>query len=504
MKFLMYDMAREQSWVGSYWQRIFPDIRNLGYTDLGLYIEQRYHFRSIPQHRPYGGVTPAQADEARRLCKKFGVRLSWFTNTLGHCDQLLANESLRHLAEDPAHPYQLCPSHPDTRPLVLNILREFAAINPSPILHIGGDEATQWNMDDICRRRKMTGAEFYLDHYRWVIRETKKLGKRPAMWGDMLLHHPDIAREIDRDVLIFDWHYDSGSADSIQFFHKLGFEVIPTTASNEYFSTFLPFHQVEQGIRPFMTEARELGCAGMCMSCWEMTKGAVFENQWKRLAAGTAIYEDKPLGNFGKTFFGSAHADESRLRPLLDESSLDKIHPCLGYAVFRKTFFADTPWPIYHLFGQKDAQHGMTQIMNRVRRARPIVASIRRAATRRKKSLRFLDLPLDLFEVAHHRIQTLRLMREVTGRIHPHRLPSARGAHLLKDLVRALKHHIEKSEALHQRFAEFNETQGGSIYDVLRLRRHIQMLTTVMGYVRYHAGAYAKGVPVPRHELWYV
>ncbi len=84
MKILMYDLAREQSWVSEYWRRILPDIRGLGYTDLALYVEQRYHFRSLPQHRPGGGITPAQTAEAGRLCKKFGLRLHWFTNTLGH------------------------------------------------------------------------------------------------------------------------------------------------------------------------------------------------------------------------------------------------------------------------------------------------------------------------------------------------------------------------------------------------------------------------------------
>lgn len=504
MKWLMYDLAREHSWVGTFWQRILPDIRALGYTDLGLYIEHRYHFRSIPLHRPYGGITPAQADEARRLCKKIGLRLSWFTNTLGHCERLLSNEAFRHLAEDPCNPYQLCPSHPETRPLLRNILSELAAVNPGPIIHLGGDETQQWNLDERCRRRKMTGAELYLDHFRWVIRETKKLGKRPAMWGDMLLHYREIASEIDRDVLIFDWHYDSGSAETIRFFHKHGFEVIPVTAANEYTSDFFPFDQIEKGIRPFMTEARELGCAGMCMSHWEMTKGALFENHWDRLAAATAIYEERPLGNFSGKFFGSAKADQSRLRPLLDEQTLSRVHPCFSLAQFRTAFLADSPYQIYHVFGQADGRRGMARIQERVRRARPIVASMRRAATRRRESLRFLDLPLDLFEAAYDRIQTLRLMREITGRIHPQRLPSALGTRLLKGLVRALELHIEKSEALHKRFAELHRTRGGSVYDVMQIRRHIQALTTVKGYVAYHAGAYAKGIPVPRHELWYV
>src|SRR6185295_18215392 len=108
-----------------------------------------------------------------------------------------------------------CPSHPHTRPLLKKILAEFAAINPSPVLHIGGDEPWILNSDERCRRRGLSKAELYIDHYRWVIRETKRLGKRPAMWGDILIKYPHLLSEIDRDVLIYDWHYETGSADSI-------------------------------------------------------------------------------------------------------------------------------------------------------------------------------------------------------------------------------------------------------------------------------------------------
>src|ERR1043166_2889815 len=192
MKILMYDLAREQSWCADYWKRILPDLCSLGYTDIALYVEQRYHFRSIPQHRPLGGITPAQAEEARRLCRKHGLQLHWFTNTLGHCDGFLANEQFRYLAEEIGEDTQICPSHPDTRPLLRNMLRELAAINPSPILHVGGDEAWALNKCPRCQKRRLSNAEMYLDHYRWIIREVKRLGKRPAMWGDMLLKHPDI------------------------------------------------------------------------------------------------------------------------------------------------------------------------------------------------------------------------------------------------------------------------------------------------------------------------
>jgi hypothetical protein len=505
MNILMYDLAREQSWVTDYWRRILPDIRERGYTDLALYVEQRYHFRSIPQHRPIGGITPAQAHEAGRLCKRFGLRLQWFTNTLGHCDGWLANERFRYLAEDIGEGSQVCPSHPDTRPLLRRMLAEFAAVNPGPILHVGGDEAWALNTCPRCRRRRLSDAELYLDHFRWVIRETKRLGKRPAMWGDMLLKYPKIIPELDRDVLIFDWHYESGSAETIRQFQRHGFEVIPTTATNEYWVAFFPFDQTERAIEPLMRDARELGCPGICQSAWEMTKGALFENQWERIASAPAAFAGRRLRAFPRRFFGSARADESRLRPLLHDDELAKLHPSFRGPHLRRAFFGtDSAYFFHHLHGQPDSRPAWRRLRARLDRARKIARAVQRAGKRRRFSLEHLDLPIEVFTVMCDRIETLAGIRAAVDRLYPHRLPAARGTKLLEASVRRLSRHIALCERLAARFDRIAITRGGSQMDALRLRRQIQQLKTLRGYIRHHAGNYADGVPVPTHELWYV
>ncbi len=505
MKILMYDLAREQSWVTDYWQRILPDIRDLGYTDLALYVEQRYHFRSIPQHRPLGGIIPAQAADARRLCRKFGLQLHWFTNTLGHCDGLIANEQFRYLAEDVGEGSQLCPSHPDTRPLLRKMLAELAAINPSPILHVGGDETWALNSCPRCKKRRLSDADLYLDHFRWVIREIKRLRKRPAMWGDMLLKYPGILSEIDRDVLIFDWHYDSGSADSIRLFQKQGFDVIPTTGTNEYWYAFFPFDQTQNAIEPFMREAREFGCPGMCQSAWEMTKGALLDNQWERVASATALFEGRRLVEFYESFFGSTRTNQAHLGSLLHEDEIAKIHPTFRGPHLRRAFFGtDSAYLFYHLHAQPDTRTSWKRLNERVVRARVVADRMKRAARRRKFYLEHLDLPIHVYEIMYDRIETLVTIRAAVDRLFPHRMPPTSGTKLLEAVIRRLSRHIANCEKLAMRFDSIAATRGGSQMDALRLRRQAKALKTLRGYIEYHARTYARGTPVPSHELWYV
>jgi len=509
-----------------------------------MYVEQRFHFRSFPQHRPWGGITPAQAAETQRLCDKFGLKLQWATNVFGHCDGLLANEAFRHLAEDIGEGEQLCPSHPGTRPFLRTMLREFASMNRGKIWIIGGDEARALNRCPRCQKRKLNDADLYLDHMQWVIRETKRLGKRPVLAGDMLLKHPQIISGTDKDTIILDWHYDSGSRETIQLFQKHGFDVLATTSSNEFWRTLYPFDQVKTAIEPFMREARALGCMGICMSAWELTRGALMDNHWEHNAAAVAAYEGKgaecgsglsaatglrhskhtgrgaeaapTLGHPGKAvsfsrrefaarFYGSPRADYQRLKRFFDESYVRRLNPFLMSAHLRRQFGrTESGYLFYHTFAQSRLRGVLKQLAARIEPARKIVRDIQRSATSRRFYLEFLDLPLDLLEVMNDRIETLRFLREVADRLYPHRLPAAAGTRLLKAAVKRMEQHIARCEKLASRYDRLAATRGGSQLDAYRLRKQVGELRLVKGYVQYHARTYAKGVDVPSHELWYV
>jgi len=505
MKLFLYDFARDQSWCADYWRRVLPDLRQLGYDGVIFYIEQRYHFRSFPKHRPTGGFTPAQAKEARRMCERIGLKLYWETNVFGHCDGLLANEAFRHLAEDIGEGEQLCPSHPETRPFLRTLLREVAGLNPHKILFIAGDEARSLNRCPRCRKRRLSDAELYLDHMKWVIRETKRLGKRPAMAGDMLLKHPQIVPEIDKDTIIQDWNYDSGSPETIRFFQRRGFEVIPTTSSNEFWRTLYPFDQVKNAIEPYMRDARELKCMGICMTAWELNRGTLMDNHWEHNAAAVTIYQEKPFHDFAKRFYGSPRADYQRLKRFFDERYVRRLNPFLMSAHLRRQFGrTESGYLFYHTFGKGEMARAIRELAKRIPPARKVVGDIQRRATKRKFYLEFLDLPLDLLEVMHDRIETLTIVRKAADRLHPHRLPSAVGTRLLQNTVQRLARHIQRCEKLAARYDRLAATHGGSRLDAYRLRRQTGELRLLKQYVTYHAKTYANGIEVPSRELWYV
>ena len=67
MKILMYDLAREQSWVSEYWRRILPDIRDLGYKPGPLFTRI---FDALLQAR-WEGKLRTREEEIRFLTQSF-------------------------------------------------------------------------------------------------------------------------------------------------------------------------------------------------------------------------------------------------------------------------------------------------------------------------------------------------------------------------------------------------------------------------------------------------
>jgi len=512
----MYDLARSQHFVEAHWRRILPLLAELGYTDVGVYIETAVHLPEMPLHRPFGGLSYANAKLINRLCAENGLGVHWFTNTLGHCGILLRNDHFRHLAETEDVLFQLCPSHPETRGVLSTLIAGFAALDPGEWLHVGGDEAYHLNHCARCRARGMSRGELYQDHFAWVITEVKKYGKRAALWGDMILHHPEIADGIDRDTLIFDWQYQRGTAESIRFFQEHGFEVIPCTASVDY-AHFHPFPGiVDEGVAPFMRAARKTGAGHMCHAVWEMYHGAAWDNQWINVAAAPALF-DKDMflpAEFAAQFYGSVDADVMRLRELVDHAGIERVVRVRGgtgrSVDLRQEFLGQTnPLTVYYRYaggldGVQATPAELAAAGARNERARSVATEIQQAARRRQECLRFLTLPYDIFKAICDRVAVLCRVRDTSVRLHPHSLPDDAGTKLLAATADDLREHIAFCHGLVELLQCAADEAGHPPADAANLRRQLAGLEELLGYIEHHRDTYAGGEPVPERKLWFV
>ena len=139
----------------------------------------------------------------------------------------------------------------------------------------------------------------------------KSLGKRPMMWGDMLLENRGAAEAMPKDIIIFDWHYGETTVDTVKYFTSQGFDVFVCPAMSGFGRLAAPYAHATGNIYKFIGEGKEGGAIGECTCAWELRLGHLFTNDyfgillsadrsWNVGAGDLADYEKR----FCKAFFG--------------------------------------------------------------------------------------------------------------------------------------------------------------------------------------------------------
>ena len=53
---------------------------------------------------------------------------------------------------------------------------------------------------------------FYGQHIMPLLDHVIELGKRPALWGDVLLQYPELLQDIPQETVVFTWNYNGVGA----------------------------------------------------------------------------------------------------------------------------------------------------------------------------------------------------------------------------------------------------------------------------------------------------
>ena len=200
----------------SYYEALLPRLAEWGYNLLHLHLidDQRCAlvFPSRPELATPGAFTPEEMRRFVALAARHGIAVMPEIECLGHAALITSHPRYCHLGEQVDHQWgfnAICPSHPETREIIADLLRDTAAIFPHPVIHVGLDEV-EFGKCPRCRRSFGAGSEAwqrFAAHSAWVHGTVRKLGRRPAMWADHVVHEPRIMKNFRRDVLMFNWQY---------------------------------------------------------------------------------------------------------------------------------------------------------------------------------------------------------------------------------------------------------------------------------------------------------
>jgi len=191
-------------------------------NELQLYTEHTFAYRDYKSvWREWGALTAQEIRTLDARCRELGIDLVPNQNSFGHLREFLAHPKLKKLAEISQpwpdgggtfwrYPSTLAPNHPGTLPFVRKLYDELLPNFSSSYLNIGGDET--WDLGRGQSKKladKIGKGRVYFDFVKRLYREVTKRDRRMMFWGDIILNHPELIKQLPPGVIALNWGYES-------------------------------------------------------------------------------------------------------------------------------------------------------------------------------------------------------------------------------------------------------------------------------------------------------
>lgn len=215
-------------------------------NELQLYTEHTFAYSN---HKVvWENASPMTADEVQRLdkyCSERGIDLVPNQNSFGHMENWLKHDEYLDLCECETNcntiwgkrkRTALAPTNPNSLKLMQELYAELLPNFTSKYANIGGDETVELGLGKSkALSDKIGKGQVYLDFLIKLNDEVNKHGKLTQFWGDIVLNHPELIKDIPKNMTALVWGYDATYPfdKNLVEFHKaeLDFYVCPGTSS---------------------------------------------------------------------------------------------------------------------------------------------------------------------------------------------------------------------------------------------------------------------------------
>jgi len=191
-------------------------------NEFQLYTEHTFAYRNYePVWRDWGALTGEEILHLDSRCRELGIDLVPNQNSFGHLRYWLEYPPLKKLAEVKQpyegadgtflrYPTTLAPNHPGTLPFLRDLYDELLPHFTSERFNVGCDETWDLGRGQSKRLCDAKGkGRVYLDFLKKIHREAQARGRRMMFWGDIVLHYPELIRELPKDLVALNWGYEA-------------------------------------------------------------------------------------------------------------------------------------------------------------------------------------------------------------------------------------------------------------------------------------------------------
>jgi hypothetical protein len=269
--------------------------------------------------------------ELDRYCAGRGVELVPSLSTFGHLYELLrlprferlneldkrASETPRDLWDRMAH-YTLDISNPESFELVKGMIEEYAPLFSSPWFNICCDETVDLGKGKNAERAEREGVgRLYVEFVNKIIGVVKSLGKKPMLWGDIILKHPEYISELPADTVFLNWDYVPDASDeSVKKFRDAGVTQYVCPGVQGWSRFAADVDRACANISRMTRFGREAGAAGVLNTNW-----------------GDCAHINLPAASCHGLAFGAAHSWNGEAEDVGSDVDFDKRFSLLQWGI---------------------------------------------------------------------------------------------------------------------------------------------------------------------------
>lgn len=191
-------------------------------NEFQLYVENVFSYKRHPLiGRGYSPFTAEEILELQDHCREYHVQLVGSLASFGHMERILEIPAYRHLGETNATGGKvggvgmrsagttLCPTDPASIKFMDELYEEFIPLHEARDFNICGDETYDLGKGRSKARADKAGVgRLYLDFLLKLNKLVQKHGKRTNAWSDIVLQHPELLKDMPRDIVMLNWGYN--------------------------------------------------------------------------------------------------------------------------------------------------------------------------------------------------------------------------------------------------------------------------------------------------------
>ncbi|MDT8389139.1 MAG: family 20 glycosylhydrolase [Lentisphaeria bacterium] len=210
---IMLDVSRCKVPTMDTLKQLIDRLAGMRINHLQLYIEHTFAFSA--HRRVWADASPFTHEEIIELdqyCSDRFIELAPNFNSFGHFGRWLKHPEYRHLGECPDKSQGggcLAPNNASLK-LLEELFDEYLPHFSSRLFNVGCDET--WELGkgrSKAKAEKTSTTRVYLDFLKKIHQRVESRGRRMQFWGDIILHQPELIKELPEDIVALCWGYQA-------------------------------------------------------------------------------------------------------------------------------------------------------------------------------------------------------------------------------------------------------------------------------------------------------